>query len=81
MLTTGARDRRTRRSSHACNPVGPSPSAAVLAGVVLHVVVREVEVGIGAVEDDDLEVRILSIRPTSSASSVTVVAVIVLIGG
>jgi NADP-dependent 3-hydroxy acid dehydrogenase YdfG len=32
MLTTGARDRRTSTSSHAGNPVGPTPSAAVLLG-------------------------------------------------
>jgi hypothetical protein len=32
MLTNGARDRRTRRSSHACIPVGPILSAAVLPG-------------------------------------------------
>ena len=32
MLTTGARARRTRTSSHAGIPVGPTPSAAVLPG-------------------------------------------------
>ena len=32
MLTTGARARRTRTSIHAGMPVGPTPSAAVLAG-------------------------------------------------
>ncbi len=32
MLTTGARERRTRRSSQACIPVGPLPSASVLPG-------------------------------------------------
>ena len=32
IVTTGARDRRARRSSHAGIPVGPSPRAAVLPG-------------------------------------------------
>ena len=58
MLTAGARDSRTRRSSHACIPVGPTPNATVLRRVVLDVVVGEVEVGVRAVEDDDVEVGV-----------------------
>ena len=49
----------TRRSSHACIPVGPSGECRGPARVVLHVVMGQVEIGVGAVEDDDVEVRIL----------------------
>ena len=59
MLTAGARDRRTRRSSHACIPVGPTPQRRGPGRVVLDVVVGEIEVGVGAVEDDDVEVGVL----------------------
>ena len=59
MLTTGARDRRTMRSVHVGSPVGPDAERRGLGEVVLHVVVGEEEVGVGAVEDDDLELRLL----------------------
>ena len=59
MLTTGARDRRTRRSSHAVHPGRADSQRRGPGRVVLGVVVGQVEVGVGAVEDDDVEVRIL----------------------
>ena len=59
MLTTGARDRRTssvepRRHAGRTDPQCRGPGR-----VVLDVVVGQVEIGVGAVEDDDVEVRVL----------------------
>src|SRR5712671_875582 len=75
MLTTGARARRTdkdvdpgRQSS------GTDPECLSPAGVVLQVIMGQVEIPVGAVEHNDVEVRILLDQANE-------VAVIVLIGG
>jgi hypothetical protein len=48
---------------------------------VLGVVVGRVEIGVEAVEDDDVEVEILLDQSDELGEPATVVAVIVLIGG
>jgi hypothetical protein len=60
---------------------GTDPECLSPAGVVLQVIMGQVEIPVGAVEHNDVEVRILLDEPTRSLSSATVVAVIVLIGG
>src|SRR6266581_9642183 len=58
-LTTGARARRTRTSIQADSPVGPTPSASVLPGSFSQVIMGQVEIPVGAVEHNDVEIRIL----------------------
>ena len=80
MLTTGAREigqeldpgRHHGRTGWQCR--GP-------VGVVLFVVVGEVEIGVGAVENDDVEVRVLFDQADELGELRDVVAVMVLMGG
>lgn len=59
MVTTGARDRRTRKSIHAGHSGRTDSECRGPARVVLDVVVGQVELGVDAVEDHDVEVRVL----------------------
>ena len=59
MLTTGARDRRTSEIEPRVHPGRPDAQRSGPGRVVLDVVVGQVEVGVGAVEDDDVELRVL----------------------
>ena len=59
MVTTGARARRTRTSTQADSPVGPTPSAAVLLVSFSKSSWDQVEIRVNAVEYNDVEVRVL----------------------
>jgi hypothetical protein len=61
---------------------GPPPKADLSPAEVSPApVMGEEEIGVRAVEDDDVQLGVRSIRSTSSESSLMVVAVMVLMGG